>query len=291
MIKADSVTHALVHTGKDLSLTYSEVKVGKYLLRFHDAGRVSRKRADTVCFKEPTTNLWLDHFTRDDTLLDIGANVGMYTVWAAVRTGCQVRCLEPESLNYAELNKNIYLNKLYDRVRAYCVAASDTSRFGELYLSTFAPSYSHHDAGENRWSGPVTHIAASKEARLPQGCLMLRVDDFLHTVDDVKPTHVKVDVDGLEHKVIAGMEHLLKQPQLKTVLVETDFKVPESKAVFAAMQKAGWKFSYDQVTCFAQRRETKEQWDDRFARGKGGGNIIYFKDEAFYKDFFKRGTR
>ena len=52
--------------------------------------------------------------------IDIGANVGMYSIWAAVTRDISVISIEPESQNYAVLNKTILLNNLKDKVTALC---------------------------------------------------------------------------------------------------------------------------------------------------------------------------
>ena len=62
----------------------------------------------TLFSKEPITLAWIDTFKDGETLYDIGANVGMYTIYAAVMRKANVYAFEPEALNYAELNKNIF---------------------------------------------------------------------------------------------------------------------------------------------------------------------------------------
>ena len=46
--------------------------------------RATKWRVDTLYTKEPDTLEWISGFSEDDVLLDIGANVGMYTIWAAI---------------------------------------------------------------------------------------------------------------------------------------------------------------------------------------------------------------
>lgn len=280
-----------VHTAPDLTLPYHRMVVREVQLNFAASGRVAAKRVDSYMTKEPTTIAWLDTFGPDDVLFDVGANVGMYTIYAAKMTGCKVHAFEPEALNYAELNKNIYLNGLYDLVRSYCVGISDEVGLSTLYLSRFAPSYSHHDARDNRFEGPATKLAPSAEARPKQGCMTLTLDGILvtegHQDAIPAPTHLKIDVDGFEDRVVRGAEGLLQNGGLKTVLIETDFKIPGSVAIMKRMAGWGWKYSTAQVTLSRHRIQTKTQWEDDLAAGKGGCNIIYYKDDA-YDEVFKR---
>src|SRR5688572_5526658 len=64
-------------------------------------------RVQSIYEKEPWTLEWLATIEPGEILLDCGANVGMYTVWAAKTRQARVYAFEPESQNYALLNRNI----------------------------------------------------------------------------------------------------------------------------------------------------------------------------------------
>ena len=76
-------------------------------------------RVDTLFSKEPDTIEWIAGFQSGEVLVDVGANVGMYTIWAAKTRGTHVYAFEPESQNYGALCRNIVLNNLSKRVIAY----------------------------------------------------------------------------------------------------------------------------------------------------------------------------
>lgn len=290
-VEAGAPRHGLVlreGTKDDLVLKYSAIKIRGIHLKFADAGRVSRKRVETLTTKEPSTLAWLDSFEPGEILFDVGANVGMYTVWAAALNKTQVFAFEPEALNYAELNKNLYLNELHGLVTAFCCGVSDRTEFTRLYLSKFIPAYSHHDCKENRWEGPVTKIAKSQESRLAQGCVAVSLDELVLIRKDIpRPQHVKIDVDGLEALVVGGAQRLFREGGLKTILIETDFKLKSTPDLIRWMEEAGWKFSMDQVCAHRDITLTEEQWYKRLAEKKGGCNIIWFRDADFYLDYFR----
>ncbi len=288
MLSVRSVKHGLLHEDGELRIPYSEVSQDGVTMKFACDGRMAFKRLETYFAKEPTTLTWIDSFKEDDFLYDVGANVGLYTVYAAAVAGCRVAAFEPESLNYAELNKNIFLNQLHGRVKAYCCAITDRCGLDSLYLSRFAPSYSHHDFGDNRWEGPVRLLVADAASRLPQGCMGLSIDTISDAEWLEQPTHIKVDVDGLEHRVIRGASGMLngKERRLKTILVEMNFKVKESQSIMADMKAWGWKFSMDQVcTTRHEGKISEAEWTRRAAAGKGGCNIIYFRDDSYHALF------
>jgi len=61
----------------------AEVERGGIKLRLSTAGALNRYRADTFAVKEPETLEWIDRIPRGSVLWDIGANVGLYSCYAA----------------------------------------------------------------------------------------------------------------------------------------------------------------------------------------------------------------
>lgn len=272
---------------KWLDLEYAEVPQGDKIMRFATTGTSSVKRVRTLFSKEPITLAWIDSFAKGETLFDIGANVGMYTIYAAVMREAQVYSFEPEALNYAELNKNIYLNDLHGQVLSYCLALSDVDKVDRLLLSDFGLGISYHDFEENSWTEDKQFSAdwtASKDNRRPQGCIGRQVDTL---IDDGLPIpdHIKIDVDGLEHRVIEGMLKTLQQSSLKTVLIEINFDNKKNLALIDRIVDLGWRFSWQQLRINRKVKFTVDQIKDYQARGVGGLNYIFYKDD-FYDGFF-----
>ena len=61
------------------------------------------------------------------------------------------------------------------------------------------------------------------------------------------PTHIKVDVDGIEHKVINGCRKVLANPRLKSVLVEINTNLELHRNIIRDMREFGFDFSQTQV--------------------------------------------
>src|SRR4051812_37306235 len=72
----------------------------------------SKFRADTFSTKEPETLEWIDGIPEGSVLWDIGANVGLYTCYAAKARGCRVFAFEPSVFNLELLARNIFFNQL-----------------------------------------------------------------------------------------------------------------------------------------------------------------------------------
>lgn len=274
---------------KWLDLDYSEIDVDGRAMRFATTGSSSRKRLRTLYSKEPITLAWIDTFADGETLYDVGANVGMYTVYAAVMRNAKVFAFEPEALNYAELNKNIFLNSLHDQVLAYCIALTDVDKVDRLLLSDFGLGISYHDFEENSWTEDKNFApdwSVSKDNRRPQGCVGRRIDSLI-SGGLPAPHHIKIDVDGLEHRVVNGMSETLRLRSLKTVLIEINFDNPRNLAIVDRMEELGWRYSWEQLRTHRKVKFTVDKIKEYQQRGIGGLNYIFYKD-AFYDDFFAR---
>jgi FkbM family methyltransferase len=199
-------------------------------------------RAETLSSKEPDTIAWIASFEPGDVLLDVGANVGMYTIWAAATRDTQVIAFEPESQNYALLNANILWNGLGNKVTAYCTALSDEIGFDKLHLSGFLPGGSCHNYGEklDYKLEPLTPVYS-------QGCNSTTLDAFIAGGHMPVPKHIKIDVDGIEHKVIKGAGRTLEEPALESVLVELNTNLDVHRAIVDEMRALGFSLSQDQL--------------------------------------------
>lgn len=195
-------------------------------------------RIQTLLTKEPGTIAWLDAIAPDEVLLDIGANVGMYTIYAAVLCDATVFACEPESQNYGILGMNIALNRVDRRVTAWCVAASDTEGFDKLHLSDFGGGGSCHSFGE-----ALDPNLKEKSFPLVQGCYATPADRLVQCGAMPQPHHIKIDVDGFEHKVIKGAAAILAAPGLRSLSIEINPALAEHRWIIEHLGSLG--FSYD----------------------------------------------
>lgn len=209
---------------------------------FDTPNRYALLRAETLFSKEPDTIEWISGFGADESLLDVGANVGVYTIFAACTRGVKVSAFEPESQNYAILNRNIHLNRVDDRVRAYCVALSDKAGFDELYLSRFVAGGSCHSLGQ-----PLDHNNRPAGWSFVQGSVSSTIDELVGSGVIPVPSHIKIDVDGLEHKVIAGARTTLGDSRVRSVLVEINTGLDEHWEIIDAFLDWGYDYSRAQV--------------------------------------------
>ncbi|HUP58613.1 MAG TPA: FkbM family methyltransferase [Bdellovibrionota bacterium] len=204
------------------------------LARFTVPNPLTFWRAETLVSKEPETIEWIRSMSEGEVLFDVGANVGLYSIYAGKR-GVRVYAFEPESANFALLNRNIQANGLSGCVEAHCLAISDRACFDRLRLSATVPGSALHSFGVNKdpCGAPFAPV-------YEQGCLALSLDDLVYTWGFPCPAYLKIDVDGLESKVLAGARRMLADPRLKSVLFEMNEDMPEDQEAMGWTRAEGF---------------------------------------------------
>ena len=165
------------------------------------------------CEKEPWTVRWIERCLEPgEVLYDVGANVGAYTLLAAVVSpSARVVCFEPGPANFAALAANIELNDVAERVIAVPIALGDQARSATL-----------------RSDSPVAGASAALDGDggpgRPAMVLVDRLDDVVRRFGLPHPHHLKLDVDGYEREVLEGAPEILDSDALRTMMVELDHR-------------------------------------------------------------------
>lgn len=209
----------------------------EYEYKFITTNNLLLWRAKTLLSKEKKTIDWLKNLGPNDLLFDIGANVGVYTVYAGVR-GVNVISFEPEASNYAILNQNIQINHIDDHVRSYCVALSDREVFDTIRLSALLPGSANHTFGENK----DFRLQEFRPA-FEQGSFCTTLDDLVFKYGLPVPTHIKIDVDGLESKIIDGASKVLRHENLKGLLIEINENIEQDRLCLEKIKASGLQLS------------------------------------------------
>ncbi|MBV9995181.1 MAG: FkbM family methyltransferase [Caulobacteraceae bacterium] len=154
-----------------------------------------------------------------DLFLDVGANVGSYTVLASKVCGAKTVAFEPDGAAAERLRQNIQLNDIEDLARVcQFVVGAET---GEVAFTVGLDTTNHVTQGA---AGPVRTAAVR------------RLDD---TPGCGAPTMIKLDVEGYEEQVIAGAYSTLAAPSL--LAIETELQSPE---VERALLGLGFRRAY-----------------------------------------------
>jgi FkbM family methyltransferase len=212
--------------------------------------RVNLYRAETYLTKEPDMIDWLETMDSNVVLLDIGANIGLYSIYAAKKGVKQVIAVEPESQNYGLLNKNIHLNHLSDKITALNIGFNDVSGLNHLFIPNFLPGAALNNLGEStNWKKEAFN------ADFRQSVMAYSVDDFLLANSSLFPTHIKIDVDGIERRIIEGASKTLKDDRVRQVIIELNTSLPEDMEIIDILKGHGFKLVDQKNSATAAAKE------------------------------------
>lgn len=197
---------------------------------------------DQNILAEPETTNWINEFNDGATMLDIGANIGSFSVYAAVVKKAKVYSFEPSSPNFYLLNRNIQLNNINDLVTAFPIALSDESKIDFLYLPNLNFAGSGNSAGED-----TDWLLQKRASEIKQGTVITTIDRLIGDGAIDPPDHIKMDVDGIEPRIIRGATELLSSGRVNSMLIELTDRLPEHRETIKVLNDFGYKHSMDET--------------------------------------------
>lgn len=236
-----------------------------FLARKGDAGLVANIFYGLYEFNESG---FLLHFLReDDIFLDVGANLGHYSLLASGIKKCQSIAIEPVPQTFDQLNKQVKLNNLQDKINTINIGLSSSQ--SELYFST--------DRGTMNCVVTRDYPGAEK---IP-----------VQTLDAVSkgfPINLlKIDVEGFEKMVLLGSEELLKSSNLKAIIIEINFNnrnynTDNSEIVKILKEKNFFPFRYNPLN--RELTSLSNYNEEQF-------NTIFIKDEDYVYSRIKKSRK
>ena len=202
---------------------------------------LERWRAETAATKEPETLAWIRSFQAGDTFLDIGANIGLYSLYAAKQQVPTV-AVEPHPGNFHALVTNQrFLNRALP-MRVVCGGAGAKDEMRDFWFDGV-------EAGSTGGSYTTTKGKQRQYVRI-------------YTVDYLAKlygpfTHIKIDVDGEELKIVKGMRHSLRKRAFESCLIEVEPKI--KKPVIIAFEQAGYCLDNEFNTMSPHSRERRAE--------------------------------
>ena len=166
-------------------------------------------RPMTLWTKEEGTMRWLDSELRGgDVFMDIGANVGIYTIAAAHRVGPsgKVFAFEPHKVNAIALMRNVALNNFNDRISVFACALSDRPTITPFNYNSISSGSSGSQLGHLRTAGKDRDF----EPVAREMMLATSIDALIAQSAITPPALIKIDVDGNELPILVGMSELLR---------------------------------------------------------------------------------
>lgn len=150
------------------------------------------------------TEFFCRQVKKNSVVIDIGANIGYYTLIAARSVGenGKVFSFEPNPVNFSILRKNIALNG-YKNVEAVPMAVSNFTGKTKLYLS-------EDNSGDHR-------IYDSHDGRQYLEIKTIALDDYFED-SSLSINLVKIDAQGCEYAIFQGAANLFKKNDVKVIV-------------------------------------------------------------------------
>jgi FkbM family methyltransferase len=239
-------------------VTYKSEINSKYLY-FHIPNWLAFYRAKTLLTKEPETIAWLNKIKTNSVIYDIGANVGVYSIYAAAERDCRVLSFEPSFLNLELLFRNIQTNNLQEKITIVPLSLSNKSQIENFYMQE----------GDNIWGGAHNSSGSNKsqdgtemQKFKTSSQMALSLDDLINIFNLPTPSHIKIDVDGLEDRVLQG--GLNTFGNTKSVLIEIDAKnTDQNREIQGVLSNLGFVklISIDRIILEENQIWVKPGWD------------------------------
>lgn len=199
---------------------------------------VCRYRAETFETKEPETLKWIDQFGGQGAFYDIGANVGLYSLYYAQTKPGRVYAFEPSALNLRLLSLNVSDNGLASRVIIVPSPLTASNEIASFRLSMLDEGGSMSTFGQD-----FGHDGSPLQSVLEYDTIGLTLDFMLASgLVRETPSLMKIDVDGLEHLILRGAEKVLASQNLRSILIEVNEEFRElAHEVRRILEAAGFQ--------------------------------------------------
>jgi len=218
------------------------------------------QRARTLLDKEPDMIGWLQRQLKaGDVFLDIGANVGTFSIYAARHLSDEghVYACEPHLPTTVQLLQNVVINELESRVSVISIAASGSDEFVPFRYKRWRQGASGSQLGAE------TGLAMAKQVGTELKCGM-RVDTMIEKGVIRAPDLIKIDTDGHEVQILSGMTNLLRSKKPRSLRVEVqEGQLPQQLEL---MRSCG----YDLVD-----KHIGKKWKRALDRGRGLDQISF----------------
>ncbi len=202
--------------------------LGERPLRLAIAGRREIRRAHEVGLEAPLIGRIFEAMQPGDHIFDIGANIGVLTLLMA-RHGNdpdrRITAFEPEPRNFAQLERNVELNDLGACVTPHRMALGASEGEADLFI--------RGGPGEGRHS-LTARSGSTGSIRVP-----VRTASAFARTHDRWPDVVKIDVEGAEGQVLAGMASLIEERRPRDIFLEIHAKGDEDRMPAVAAPGGG----------------------------------------------------
>ncbi len=230
----------------DLSIS-RKINIGKKkFIRFYCPNTITSFRAKTFFSKEPETLEWMNSYGgKNKILYDIGANVGLYSIYYSKKFSAETYAFEPSFKNLEIFTRNIRLNNLYKLVNVIPNAATKEQKISNFFQLNYFAGNAGATFGDKLVEKNLKSIVVKKFLPIKYKTLGISLDHLINHKIIKKPDLIKIDVDGNEFEVILGLKKFLQKKIKISILIEIDSRLKSSKLVHSLLKKLNFKLSHN----------------------------------------------
>jgi len=213
---------------------------------------ITQFRWDTFNHKEPETLDWIDAYVgQAHTLFDVGANVGIYSMYAALKNrNLKVFSFEPEYSNLYQLRENIVKNNLGDQIDVYSIGLGSTNHVSRLHIQDMTPGAAlHSESIEN-----ITVSRTGKKIIFREGIYCMTLDQFCEEENKI-PSLLKIDVDGNELEVLKGGQEILRNKDMRSLIMEVQTEPKYYASCAKILKEAGLRLVSEKILMSTEKSE------------------------------------
>ena len=177
---------------------------------------ITHFRSNLFYIKEREVQFFIEKKLKlNDVFFDVGANIGVFSIYAAIKKKANVYAFEPEYSNINLLRENIIKNDLINNIFPFSFAIGNECRITKLHIADFTPGSAVSSISKES----LKKTDEGYNVIWKEGVMELTLDKI---IDELKiiPKMLKIDTDGNEKIVLLGSKKLLSSSELKNIIVE-----------------------------------------------------------------------
>jgi FkbM family methyltransferase len=193
----------------------------------------------------PDVQNWLNSFRPGEVFYDIGANIGMFSLTVAKIYNGQIKAyaFEPSFSTFGSLIRNVIGNRFEKIVIPFCIALGSKQGVRSFNYTDITSGASVHTLDT-----VVNQTGMEFNPVFSQQVISYALDDLVRNFGFPIPNHIKIDVDGGEREVVDGMQSVLGNPQVKSILIElteNNENDEQVQHIVRVLEKTGFKRTLD----------------------------------------------
>ena len=224
--------------------SYQTIKILGQNISFFVPNNLTKWRVETFFSKEPETLEWIDNFENgggDKKIIfwDIGGNIGLYSIYAAVKYGnIDVTTFEPSTNNLQTLSRNISINNLNEKIKiCQFPLTNKNNSFLIMKESSLEEGGALNVFGEN-FDYEGNKFTEKNSYKIYGTSINYLLDNKILEI----PDYIKIDVDGIEHLILLGADKHLQNSKIKSLSIEINEEFMEQhNKILNIMKKNNFK--------------------------------------------------